>query len=46
MVENFVNIVEGVFVVDNRVEKDSQGPYILLLASVRFALQDLWCSII
>lgn len=46
MVQNLVNIVERVFLVDDRVEKDSQGPDILLLAPVRLTLQNLGCSIV
>lgn len=46
MVQNLVNIVERVFLVDDRVEKDAQGPDILLLAPVRLTLQNLGCSIV
>lgn len=34
MVKDFVDVVERVFLVNNRVEKDSESPDILLLASV------------
>lgn len=46
MVQNLVNIVERVFLVDDRVEKDAQGPDILLLAPVRLTLQNLRSSIV
>ncbi len=38
VVENFVDAVEGVFFVDEGVEQDAQGPDVLLLATVGFAL--------
>jgi hypothetical protein len=46
VVEDFINVVKWVFLVDDGVEKNSQCPDILLLASVSFALKDFWCSII
>jgi hypothetical protein len=46
MVENFVNVVEWILLVNDGIEEDSEGPDILLFASVCFALKDFWCSII
>ena len=46
MVENFIDVVERILFVDNRIEKDSQGPDVLLFASVGFALKDLRCCIV
>lgn len=40
MIEDFVDAVEGVFLVDEGVEEDAEGPDVLLLAAVGFALQD------
>lgn len=40
MIEDFIDIVERILFVNNRIEKDSQGPDILLFPSVRFALKD------
>jgi hypothetical protein len=39
MVQDLIDVVEWVFFVDDGVEKDTESPNILLLASVRLALQ-------
>lgn len=46
MVQDFIDIVEWVFLVDDSIEKNAKGPNILLLAPVRFALEDFRSSII
>ena len=38
MVQDLVDAVEGVFLVDEGVEEDSQRPDVLFFASVRFTL--------
>ena len=38
MVEDFVNVVEGVLLVHKSVEEDAQRPHILLCAAIRLAL--------
>lgn len=40
MVQYFVDAVEGVFLVDERVEEDAEGPNVLFFAAVGFALED------
>lgn len=40
VVEDLVDAVKGVFLVDEGVEEDAQGPDVLLLAAVGFALED------
>lgn len=40
VIEYFVNAVEGVFLVDERVEEDAEGPDVLFFAAVGFALED------
>lgn len=40
MVEDFVDVVEWVFFVDNRIEQNAKGPDILFFAPVGLALQD------
>lgn len=40
VVHDLVDAVKGVFLVDEGVEEDSQGPDVLFLAAVGFALQD------
>jgi hypothetical protein len=39
VVQDLIDVVKWVFFVDDGVEKDTKGPNILLLASVRLALQ-------
>jgi hypothetical protein len=39
MVQDLIDVVEWVLFVDDGVEKDTERPNILLLASVRLALQ-------
>lgn len=46
VVENLVNIVEWVLLVDDRVQQYTQGPDILFLATVGFALEDLGGSVV
>jgi hypothetical protein len=46
VVEDFFNVVEWVFLVDDRVEENAQGPHILLFASVGFALKDFGCCVV
>jgi hypothetical protein len=46
VVEDLINVIERVFLVDDRVEENAQGPHILLFASVRLALKDFWCRIV
>jgi hypothetical protein len=38
VVEDLIDVVEGVLFVDNCVKEDSQGPDVLFLASIRPAL--------
>ena len=40
VVEDLVAAVKGVFLVDEGVEEDAEGPDVLLLAAVGFALED------
>ena len=40
MVEDLVDAVKGVLLVDEGVEEDAEGPDVLLLAAVGFALED------
>lgn len=46
MVKDLIDIVERVLFVDDSVEQDAKGPDILLLAAVRFSLQDFWRSVV
>lgn len=46
VVKDFVNVVERVFFIDNRVQEDAQCPDVLFLAAVRLALENLWGCII
>ena len=46
MVENLVDVVERVFLVDDRVEKNPKGPDVLLFASIGLALKDFGGSVI
>lgn len=41
LIEDFVDVVEWVLLVDDRVQQDTQSPDILFLAAVGFALEDL-----
>lgn len=45
-IHNLVDTVKGVLLVDDGVEEDTQGPYVLLSTTIRFASQDLGRSII
>lgn len=38
VVHDLVDAVEGILLVDERVEKDPKGPHVLLPATIRFAL--------
>jgi hypothetical protein len=40
VVEDFVDVVEGVLLVDNGIQENAQGPDVLFLASVRPALEN------
>ena len=40
VVQDFVDTVEGILLVHDRVEEDAEGPYVLLFAAVRLALED------
>lgn len=46
MVEDLVDVVEGVLLVDDRVQQDAEGPDILFLAAVGLALEDFGGSVI
>lgn len=46
VVEDLVDVVERVLLVDYRVQQDPKRPHILLLASVRFALENFRRSVI
>lgn len=46
VVHDLVDAVERVLLVHDRVEQDSQRPYVLLLAAVRLASQNFRCSVI
>jgi hypothetical protein len=46
MVQDLIDVVEWVFFVDDGVEKNTECPNILLLASVRLALQYFRGSIV
>ena len=46
VVHNLVDTVEWILLVDNRVEKDAEGPHILLFAAVRLAGEHFGCSVI
>jgi hypothetical protein len=41
VIQDFVDVVEWVLLVNNRIQQDTQGPDILFLAAVGFALEDL-----
>ena len=46
MIQYFVDTVEGIFLVDERVEEDAEGPDVLFFAAVGFALEDFGCRVI
>ena len=46
MVKDLVNIVEGVFFVDEGVEENTESPNILFLATIGFTLEDFWGGVI
>ena len=46
VVQYLVNAVKGVFLVDERVEEDAEGPNILFFAAVGFPLEDFGCGVI
>ena len=46
VIQYFVDTVKGVFLVDERVEEDAEGPDVLFFAAVGFALQDFGCCVI
>ena len=45
-IQDLVDAVEGVFLVDERVEEDAEGPDVLFFAAVGFALEDFGCRVI
>lgn len=46
VVEYFIDAVEGVLLVDEGVEEDAEGPDVLFLAAVGFALEDFGRGVI
>jgi hypothetical protein len=40
VVEDFVDVVERILLIDNRIKENSQGPDVLFFASVRPALEN------
>lgn len=46
MVENFIDVVEWVFLVNNGVQENTKSPNVLLFSSVRLALKDFRCCIV
>lgn len=46
MIHDLVNAVEGVFLVDEGVEQDAEGPDVLFFAAVGFALEDFGGGVI
>ena len=46
MVENLVDVIKRILFVDDGVEEDAQGPNVLLLASIGFALKNLRGSVV
>lgn len=45
-IHNLINAVEGVLFIDDGVEKNSQGPYVLFPSAIWLAGQDLWSGVI
>jgi len=46
VVHNFVNAIKGIFLVDDGVEQDTEGPDVLFLTTVRFAGEDLGSCVV
>lgn len=46
VVHNLVNGVERIFLVDDGVQQDTEGPHILLFATVRATSEDLWGGVV
>ena len=46
VIQDLVDAVKGVFFVDERVEEDAEGPDVLFLAAVGFALEDFGRGVI
>lgn len=46
VIHDFIYAIEWVLFVHESVEKDPEGPDILFLATIRFALQYFWRSVI
>ena len=46
VVHNLIDAVEWILFVDKGVKQDAKGPDILLLASIRFTLQNFGCGVI
>jgi hypothetical protein len=45
-IHDLIDAVEGVLLVYDGIKEYSQGPYILLFASIRLASQNLGCCVI
>ena len=46
MIEDLVDVVEWVFLVDDGVQQDAEGPDVLLCAAVGFSLEDFGGGVI
>ena len=46
VVEDLVDVIEGVFLVDDRVKEDTQGPDVLFFATIGSALEDFGRGVI
>lgn len=45
-IHDLINTVERIFLVDDGVEQDSESPYVLLFAIIRFAGKDFRCGVV
>lgn len=46
VVHDLINAIEGILLVHNGVEKDSESPDVLLFAAIRLTGKNLWSSVI
>lgn len=46
VIQDLVDAVEGVFLVDESVEEDAEGPDVLLFAAIGFSLENFWGCVI